>query len=181
MHTLQNTLVEQYVPLAKKLAYQKKRVLPRFVDADELVSAAYMGLVEAASRFDPGMNVNFSTYAYPRISGAIHDYLRECGWGKRDHPVSVESLDSHTDEGPVHEVESYEEPAHNEMLEVISKGLGDQAEDIMRLYFVEQYTMKEVGDRIGVTEGRVSQIIKDYKDHIRNRYDREELCELLAA
>lgn len=181
MTTLQNTLVEQYVPLARKLAYQKRKVLPRFVDVDELISAAYMGLVEAASRFEPEKNVCFSTYAYPRITGAIHDYLRECRWGKRDDPVSVESLNSSTDDGPVRDVETPAQTDYEEMLEVVSKGLGEQAHNVLKLYFVDECTMKEVGERMGVTEGRVSQIIKDYKVQIRGRYSREQLSELLAA
>ena len=43
----------------------------------EFVSAGYMGLVEAAERFDPTSNADFKTYAYLRIRGAVIDYIRE--------------------------------------------------------------------------------------------------------
>ena len=46
------------------------------VDKDELVSLGDLGLVEAASRFDPGAGVRFSTFAWYRVQGAILDGLR---------------------------------------------------------------------------------------------------------
>jgi len=59
-----------------------KRKLP-FVGYDEFQSAAYLGLVEAANRFDPSRDTSFKSFAYVRIIGAIKDYLREISWGSR--------------------------------------------------------------------------------------------------
>jgi DNA-directed RNA polymerase specialized sigma subunit len=42
----------------------------------ELRSAAYIGLVDAASRFDPARGLRFSTFAEHRIVGAMGDELR---------------------------------------------------------------------------------------------------------
>ncbi|SFI36837.1 sigma-70 family RNA polymerase sigma factor [Planctomicrobium piriforme] len=50
--------------------------LPRFIDADNLESAGVLGLVEAAAQFDPTRGVEFKTFAYHRIRGAILDELR---------------------------------------------------------------------------------------------------------
>jgi RNA polymerase sigma factor (sigma-70 family) len=154
---------EQYMPMAKKLAYQMKRNLPRFIDVEDLISAAYLGLVEAAARYDETKG-KFSTYAFPRIKGAICDYLRQQRWYKQEVCETATK-----------------EVSYSEMLEVASCGLDDQAHDILRYYFIEQYSMKEVGSKIGVTEGRVSQIIKGYMSRLRQRYERNELQELLAA
>jgi RNA polymerase sigma factor (sigma-70 family) len=46
------------------------------VERDELRSAAYLALVQAARTFDPARKVNFATYARHRIRGALRDYLR---------------------------------------------------------------------------------------------------------
>lgn len=43
---------------------------------DDFVSAGYVGLVEAAGRFDPARGFDFKTYAYQRIRGAIIDHIR---------------------------------------------------------------------------------------------------------
>ncbi|NDC37690.1 MAG: sigma-70 family RNA polymerase sigma factor [Proteobacteria bacterium] len=45
---------------------------------DEFVAAGYLGLVEAASRFDPKSGKDFKSFAYLRIRGSIIDSIREC-------------------------------------------------------------------------------------------------------
>ncbi|MHA2380687.1 MAG: sigma-70 family RNA polymerase sigma factor, partial [Candidatus Thorarchaeota archaeon] len=177
----QQQLVEQYVPMANKLAHKKKRTLPRFVDVEELKSAAYMGLVEAASRYKPEMGVAFSTFAYPRVSGAIYDYLRQESGGKRE--ASVLSMDE-----PVEEecslknlLEARPERNNDEFLEAVSLDLGPQAREVLRHYFIDAYSMKEVGDKFGVSESRISQLIKQYKSRIRDKWTRDEFSAMLAA
>lgn len=43
---------------------------------DEFVSAGYLGLVEAAQRFDPQSGIDFKSFAFLRIRGAIIDNIR---------------------------------------------------------------------------------------------------------
>ncbi|WP_437227782.1 sigma-70 family RNA polymerase sigma factor [Planctomicrobium sp. SH661] len=50
--------------------------LPGFVDVENLESAGILGLVEAAAQFDPSRGVEFITFAYHRIRGAMLDELR---------------------------------------------------------------------------------------------------------
>lgn len=50
--------------------------LPDSVDRENLEAAGTLGLVEAAHHFDSGRNVEFRTFAYHRIRGAIIDELR---------------------------------------------------------------------------------------------------------
>lgn len=45
---------------------------------DEFVSAGYLGLVEAAERFDFSAGRPFKNFAFLRIRGAIIDSIREC-------------------------------------------------------------------------------------------------------
>ena len=179
-----STLCEQFLPLANKLAYEKKRVLPDFIDFEELQSAAYMGLVEAANRFDPEKGVAFSTFAYPRIWGEINDYLRQLGWGKRGESRQATSLDFRSEDEDCalkDLIEAKEEFNEDEFLEVVSRGLDEKAEDVLRFYFIDEYSMKDVGKQFGVSESRISQLIKRYKDCIRENHTESELRETLAA
>lgn len=182
MNTKQK-LVLKYVPMANKMAYQKKKSLPNFVDVEDLKSAAYLGLVEAANRFNPNLGVAFSTFAYPRIFGAIHDYLREQGWFKRGDLTPVLSLDLAADEDLVlrDTIEAKPESQIEEYIEVITLDLDKQAKQIIKHYFVEEYSMKEVGDLIGVSESRVSQLIKLYKAKIKQNHTKISLIKELAA
>jgi len=183
--TTSQQLVEQYIPLANKLAYQKKRTLPNFIDIEELKSAAYMGLCEAASRFDTDYEVAFSTFAYPRIFGAIHDYLRERGWGKKSQPRNALSLDvpsTEDEECSLKDMlEAKVERNDEEFLEVVSLTLDKQAKDVLRYYFIDEYSMREVGEKFGVSESRISQLIKRYKGQIASEWSETDLRVELAA
>jgi RNA polymerase sigma factor (sigma-70 family) len=57
-------------------AYMLKKLQPKRLEFSDLVSYGTIGLLEAAARFDPGRGVQFSTFAYPRIRGAILDAVR---------------------------------------------------------------------------------------------------------
>lgn len=60
--------------------------LPEHVDFENLQSAGVVGLIEAAQSFDDERGVNFKTFAYPRIRGAIIDELR------RNSPLSQKMM-----------------------------------------------------------------------------------------
>ncbi|MHB1225713.1 MAG: sigma-70 family RNA polymerase sigma factor, partial [Gemmatimonadaceae bacterium] len=67
------------------VARQIARGISVEADFDELVSAGTIGLMSALSSFDSGRGLAFSTFAAPRIRGAILDELR-----RQDHvPRSV--------------------------------------------------------------------------------------------
>lgn len=178
-------LVEQYVPWANKLANRKKKSLPKFIDLEEVKSAAYLGLVEAASRYKPELNVEFTTFSYPRIWGAIHDYLREQGWMKRGEYQQMLSLDvpnTESENGNLSDmIEAKPQDDTEECFEVITLKLGYQAKEVLRHYFIDEYSMKEVGDKFGVSESRISQLIKTYKSQIKGQWNEIELRSELAA
>ncbi|MDP8970132.1 MAG: sigma-70 family RNA polymerase sigma factor, partial [Actinomycetota bacterium] len=57
--------------------------IPRHVDRDDLLSAATVGLVQAARSFDPDRGISFQSYARIRIRGAVVDELRSRDWASR--------------------------------------------------------------------------------------------------
>lgn len=75
--TTRDTLAWRYRGLVGKIAKQIKASLPPRVRLDDLVSAGNVGLLDAINRFDHTRRLKFSTFANPRIRGAILDYLRE--------------------------------------------------------------------------------------------------------
>ena len=70
-----NSLILNNISLAEKIAKSKKRKLSH-ISYDELKSAAYLGLVEAANNYNSSENDNFPAFAVWRIIGAVRDYLR---------------------------------------------------------------------------------------------------------
>lgn len=72
-----NSLVERYREYTHAIASQllKSMNLP-VVMYEELCSAGYIGLIEAAGRYDSSTGVPFKNYAYLRIRGSIVDSIR---------------------------------------------------------------------------------------------------------
>lgn len=73
-------LISQYMPYAASIASRVCQSLSAAVDYEEVLCNARLGLLEAARRFDETQEVDFRTFAYYRIKGAIYDGLRRSGW-----------------------------------------------------------------------------------------------------
>lgn len=76
-------MVEAHMPLVNFLVERMLTQVPSFVTRDDLRSAAMIGLVDAAGRFDPKRGVLFKTFAEQRIRGAIYDEVRRMDWFSR--------------------------------------------------------------------------------------------------
>lgn len=69
-------LIVEHLPLVRHVVGRMLAELPPGLDVENLHSAATLGLVEAAGKFDPAHGVDFRSYAYPRVRGAVLDELR---------------------------------------------------------------------------------------------------------
>lgn len=69
-------LIESHLPLVDFLAERMVSQVPYYMSRDDIVSAATLGLINAAQRFDSARGVLFKTYAERRIRGAIIDEAR---------------------------------------------------------------------------------------------------------
>jgi len=77
--------VERYRGLVESIARGLRDETNGVAEVDEMVACGMLGLIEARQRFDDSRGVQFSTFAYYRIRGAILD-----GMGKTLHvPRSV--------------------------------------------------------------------------------------------
>ena len=211
-------LLTEHLGLVHHVARQMSRTLAVRADFDELVSAGTMGLMGAAEAFDAGRGLAFSTFAVPRIRGAILDELR-----KQDHaprsvrrktrdmaqareqlmrslgrePSSAEiadalgvdrqtlyrwtadveaavhvPLDGHSratqDERPTRaellgdEVELVDDRlAREDELAALRDAmleLDDQERTVLALYYFENLRSREIGELLGVSESRISQV-----------------------
>lgn len=212
--------IEEYQPLVRQIAYQVAQTLPRHIEVDELISAGYMGLVEASSRYDPARGVRFESFVAERIRGAVIDFLRSMDWAPRSvrsagrrieeartrltaalgRPPSEEELcrdlgmpveelravgqaqsksvvlaldrssgDGDDDEGDElgAAVADDDVPAPEDMLERketvgiladVINCLPEQARTVVGMYYFEGMQMSEIGEMLGVTQSRASQI-----------------------
>jgi RNA polymerase sigma factor for flagellar operon FliA len=76
-------LLTRHLPLVHHVARQVLPTLSVDASLDDLVSAGSIGLINAVESFDPSRGLAFSTYAAPRIRGAMLDDLRRADYVPR--------------------------------------------------------------------------------------------------
>ena len=78
-----NERVVEHEQLVKRIAFHLMSRLPASVQADDLIQAGMIGLIEASRKFDPEQGASFETYAGIRIRGAMLDEIRRTDWTPR--------------------------------------------------------------------------------------------------
>lgn len=76
-------VVTKHAPLVKRIAYHLMSRLPPCVQADDLIQAGMIGLLEASRNYDVTQGASFETYAGIRIRGAMLDEIRKNDWAPR--------------------------------------------------------------------------------------------------
>lgn len=213
-------LIEQYLPLVRYVVARLPVTMPETLDKDDFFSVGVLGLVHAATMYDPNRGASFKTFAFTTIRGAILDEIRKhdpVPRSRRDRlrkmdraraelsgrlhrpptleelgeylEVSANDLDKdllaqHTcrrlsiDDSSAGNAEtgftlasrilneSSTQPAseaeRKELLEELTRAISELPETdrhVIILYHYEDLFLKEIGQILGVSESRVSQIL----------------------
>ena len=76
-------LIRENMPLVELVVQRMVPQVPSFMTKEDMISAAMVGLIDAANKFDPGKGVKFKTFAEYRVRGAIFDEMRKLDWFSR--------------------------------------------------------------------------------------------------
>ncbi len=162
-----NKLVTDNMGLATHFA---SRFQASKMEFDDMVQEAYLGLIDAAERYDPARGTKFSTYArwhiLKRIMDAVHN-RNEIVRTPRRRPShlcgSLENIGAESwmvDDQP----SAVDQMAHDEMVDEVRRVIKDlpaREAIVIRLRHgvnTEKLTLARVGDILGVTPERVRQI-----------------------
>lgn len=202
-------LIVRHAPLVKRIAAHLLSRLPPSIQADDLIQAGLIGLLEASRNYDAGQGASFETYAGIRIRGAMLDEIRRNNWAPRsvfrkarkiaeairglegskgrdayDHEVaealgiSLEEYHQLLQEASGHSLFSFDELGERELpsqsdptplenlqtadfkrgLAEAIRGLPERERLVLSLYYDEELNLREIGEVLGVSESRVSQI-----------------------
>jgi RNA polymerase sigma factor (sigma-70 family) len=157
-----DALILNNMNLAERISRSKKRKLSQ-IDYEELKSAAYLGLVEAANKYDPEENPCFPAYAAFRIVGAVQDYLRELSWGSRSRPVKTSDASLYEEE-----MGATDEASNEGFFERFTKQLPAAGKSVMRQYYIEERKIKDIASDLGVHQSRVSQLLSDSRNRLKS-------------
>jgi RNA polymerase sigma factor (sigma-70 family) len=142
-------LVIDNMDLAQRMARKRAGSFPmlRMKTWNRRLISAF---VDAASKYVPEQNDNFSAYASARIAGAMCDYLRELQWGTQSSPVKAEIYED--------QVAVSDDQGVGELMAKITAILPDSGRTVVVQYYTEEKKMREIAADIGVNESRVSQV-----------------------
>ncbi|MDX2462960.1 MAG: RNA polymerase sigma factor FliA [Porticoccus sp.] len=202
-----DNLVEDYLPLVKKIGLHLVAKLPKTVELDDLLQVGMIGLIQARESYDASQGAGFATYAGIRIKGAMLDEVRRNDWVPRSvqqkmkqvgdaircvearlsRPASAmeiaEELNiplieyqviaselaccrmSSLDELEAESESEGEDPfaqlegdGFKQALAGAIQMLPQKEQLMMSLYYSDELNLKEIGEILGVSESRVSQL-----------------------
>jgi RNA polymerase sigma factor for flagellar operon FliA len=141
-------LVERNLDLARRAAATMYPRVREYVAFEELVALANAGLAEAANRYDPARGVQFTTFAWYRISGEIVDGLRKTTllprrtWAKLSAlRAANEYLENRADRDRGAQSRGMASPSGGEALSAIKNAMSA----IRTMYMTSLESMREAG------------------------------------
>jgi RNA polymerase sigma factor (sigma-70 family) len=158
----QNRLIEEHLGLVRKCAAAAYRRLPNH-PFDELLAAGYVGLVQAARKFERARGVPFEAYARIRIAGEILDSHRKLHKTKYVNEFPPDPVDT---------TDWFKETADNRLTEALRPtllALTPQELHVVQLRYGHDLTMLQIAKVVKLSEGRVTQIHKKALLKMRDR------------
>jgi RNA polymerase sigma factor for flagellar operon FliA len=191
-----NALVEHYHRFVEGIATRLYMTLPyqKPCDIGDLVGEAIPALVDLFDRFQPTMGCSFMTFASLRIRGAMIDWLRENEWAprlaiqrakeeggeplRRQIPSELvfikRSSDDNEQPRPIKGLEREDPPGNLEQSDwwkLALKGLNRVERLIILMYYREGLTLRKIGESLGLSESRCSQIHSQVMERLQARED----------
>ena len=144
-------MIESHLSLVDFLVDRMMTQVPAFVNRDDIRSAALMGLMDAANRFDPRRGVLFKTFAERRIRGSVFDEVRRMDWFSRTLRAKQSRLSKATEALGKRLGRAPEDP---ELAEELDMDLDDFRElqfQVSKLGYVSLHETLDDGDDSGKT------------------------------
>lgn len=167
---ISNAEVLKYKPLVDRIVGSFLKKLPSNVCKDDLMGAGMLGLWEGLRK--EGEHQNFEAYLNFRIRGRILDELRAQDWIPRRLRDKLESDESQpmavvcTFDMTIEEYQrTIKVPERDEdqareiqlLLNSLDR-LPPRERDIIKAHYVDGISFKDIADKYGVTQPRISQI-----------------------
>lgn len=160
----ENELVRANLPLVHYAVNEMIARLPRHISRDELVSAALLGLAQAARSYRADRGVSFEHFARNRIRGALLDELRDRDWASRSVRANARHLQKVTD-NLTNELGRTPDPNEIEArLGVSSKEMTKLCDDVHRatvLHYDALFLESDHSEAIADQHGGPIQILED--------------------
>src|SRR5258707_4953824 len=142
-------LIESHLSYAHAIAAEIVKTLPIHVERGDLQAAAELGLTEAAHSYDHRPGVQFKTFAYYRIRGAVYDAVRKANWFSWSQEDT--SLNAAVDPSLSAEDRIIQEEWSARLHQALPR-LSAQDRQIIHAYYFEGRNLEEIGDSVGLSK-----------------------------
>jgi RNA polymerase sigma factor for flagellar operon FliA len=146
-------VIREFAPIIKTMAHRLAFRLPAHMDAEDLVSAGIIGLMDAMTKYDPTKEAQFKTYAEFRIRGAMLDEIRSADWIPRSVHERINLLQKTTSELTNRLGRT---PSDEELAQALGLSVGELDEFMSRAQAAVLISL----DDLGVQEADGHQILK---------------------
>ena len=184
-------LVLEHYAQVRAIAARFTRRLPGHIDGDDVVAWGLLGLLDAIDRYDPARGVPLAALVEVRVRGAIIDHLRQqglrrsviealreleggaSGAGRREQLQtrvaaaaigSLEEEEELADDAPLADVQ-LERRQERRALRGWIRQLPAGEQQVLGLQ-LQGLSGREVATQMGLSEGRVSQILASAEQHL---------------
>lgn len=169
----QDSLMLQYMPALRAMAFRLRERLPSSIDINDLISIGTEEMIKLARRYDSSINDSFWGYAKMRVYGSMLDYLRELDVVSRSSRKLIKSIDR--------EVSRYfneheEEPTDEYLAEVLGEDVkkikeARIASDIYSVIPIDEQYNAIIADNVveNVQQDELVSLIKDILSSLTKR------------
>lgn len=171
---------EKHLGLVWHIVQSKFKVPNPAVTSSEEYSDGLLGLLNACRKFNHSLDLQFSTYAYKCI---IHSILsgrkRQRRFNERystSHQIEINSKEDHREDLKV----EIDYQSCSEWLNLQIDSLSIRSQQILQLRR-QGLTLKEVGERIGLTKERIRQIQDEAVKSLQHRINTESQPECIGV
>jgi len=149
--------VEDHISWAEVVAsnFRKEKRIP--IEREEAVSLGMVGLMKAARNYrkDKG---KFRSLAWVKIRGELKDWVKMSV--RRNNFVPMVSLENLPIERLLSVNGTEKKVVDKDLVEKAFGFVTARQEQLIRLYYLEGYLMKDIAESLGVTESNVSFLIR---------------------
>jgi len=190
------TLVREYLPLVRKIAYRVFAHTFGRVDFEDLIGWGTTGLLEALDRFEEGGKASRTTYAYYRIHGAMLDGIGHIApLSRAAYRKKANMPNFNTAISRVNPFEDVADPrtgvspencvAQTELRNVLLRAIEDlpaKQKSLVIDHYFSGHTLEHAGKRVGISKSWASRSHKGALEKLREGLERDHLdMQLLAA
>jgi RNA polymerase sigma factor (sigma-70 family) len=134
---------------SRRCAYRSIHPVYRPVEEEDAAQVARLAIFKALSTWKP-TRAKFSTWAHQCINNALRELL-DVARRKPEHVEMAEYMEPSVSEDPLDSIQAHD------LRSAIAR-LPEREGLVIREYFLEQRTLEEIGQQLGISQSRVGQL-----------------------